>query len=582
MVAKNNSENRYKNSKDRKLQLDKQYKIAWNELTLPGAEYELTRTQIRGQSILEFVNAPKNIGEFWNATQIHGERDYLVYKDERITYKRAHEITASVANWLFENNITSGDCVAIAMRNYPEWLLIYWACLSVGITAVGMNAWWVTDEMEYALQDSKPKAIFCDVERLQRIKPVLNQFPDMKLIAVRTPALENMTSWTEIIQTKATMPVVDVDPDHDACVFYTSGTTGLPKGALLTHRGCINTLKNVNFFSESTKLAVIRTDKLPKSNAIVYPVGLVTTPLFHVTANNVLSYQTTAAGGTLVLMYKWDAGDALRLIETHKISALSGVPTMSREVLNHPDIDKYDLSSLLTLTGGGAPLPPDLVHQIDKKDIPAIPIVGYGMTETCGLISAIAGDFLVEKPSSVGRILPNLEVRIVDDNHNIKKAGEVGEVTIRGASIIKGYLNRQKDTSETIIDGWLQTGDLGYIDEDEYLFLVDRKKDMVLRGGENVYCTEVESALFSHPHVSEACVFGTPDERLGEEVAASILLLPDQKISADELRHYLSSRIAKHKIPRFIWFATNPLPRNATGKFVRKDIKASLKVEDAL
>jgi long-chain acyl-CoA synthetase len=306
------------------------------------------------------------------------------------------------------------------------------------------------------------------------------------------------------------------------------------------------------------------------------PVGLVTTPLFHVTANNCGAYATAAAGGTMVLMYKWDALEALKLIEREKITSAGGVPVMARELISHPDFARYDTSSLMTVGGGGAPLQPDLVKRIDAEVATARPNTGYGMTETCGIITAVSGDFFVDRPASVGPAMPTFEVKCVDDDGNTLPEGEVGELWVRGASVIKGYLNRPEATAESITDGWLHTGDVARIDADGFIFIVDRKKDMVLRGGENVYCAEVEAAVHHHPAVAECCVFGVPDPRLGEDVAAAVVLRDGYHLTAEALRAHCADHLARHKIPRNIWFLTEPLPRNANGKFLKRELREKL------
>ncbi|HLJ53258.1 MAG TPA: class I adenylate-forming enzyme family protein [Rhizomicrobium sp.] len=561
----------------------KELKTAWAELTAPGAPFEIETIEVRGNKIRSYKNALPNVRALWLSTVPFAEREYLIYQDERMTYAQAHAQVNAVAAWLFRQGVKPGDRVAIAMRNYPEWLLIYWACVSVGVAVVGMNAWWVTDELEYAMKDSAPKVVFCDEERLARIRERPAMTGEAKLVAVRTRDLPaGVIPWADVIRDKGAMPDVEVDPDADACIFYTSGTTGFPKGAELTHRGCIANLFNMMFSGQVQALATQRaTGVVVDPASVPIPVALLTTPLFHVTANNCGAYAVTAAGGKLVMMYKWDAGEALRLIEREKVTAMSGVPVMSRELLAHPDFAKTDLSSLMTLGGGGAPLQPDLVHKIDTQVKTARPNTGYGMTETCGIITAVAADFFVDKPDSVGPAMPSYEVRCVNDAGETLPPGELGELWVKGAPVIKGYINRPKETAESITEGWLHTGDVARVDADGFLYIVDRKKDMVLRGGENVYCAEVEASLHRHPAVAECCVFGVPDARLGEEVAAAIVLRPGQKVSADELRAHLAAHLSKHKIPRYFWFLSESIPRNANGKFLKRQLRESLKLEEA-
>jgi len=306
------------------------------------------------------------------------------------------------------------------------------------------------------------------------------------------------------------------------------------------------------------------------------PVSLITTPLFHVTANNCAAYRATAAGGTIVLMYRWDAGKALALIERERVTSISGVPVIGRELINHPAFATTDTSSLMAITGGGSPVPPDQVQKLEDSVKTARPATGYGMTETCGVITSIGGDFLLDKPDTVGPALPSFEVRCIDDDGRDVPVGELGEIWVRGASVIKGYINRPEATAETITDGWLHTGDIGRIDEYGFIFIVDRKKDMLLRGGENVYCAEVEAAIYHHPAVAECCVFGVPDERLGEEVGAALYLKPGENVTVDALQAFCANRLAKYKIPTQVWICDTPFPRNASGKFLKREVKERL------
>jgi long-chain acyl-CoA synthetase len=558
-------------------------KTAWDELTAPGAPFELVVQEVRGAPLKVFKNAPPNVRAIWLSTAAFADRTYLVFENERITYAEAHILVASIANWLHAHGVKRGDRVAIAMRNFPEWMLIYWACVSVGVTVVGMNAWWTAEEMSYGFKDAQPKVAFVDPERMARIAERPEMIEGISLVAVRAPSTAGYVAWSDVIATGGTMPVAEIDPDDDACIFYTSGTTGFPKGAQLTHRGCVANLFNMMFSGQAQALATQRaTGVAPDPNAPVpVPIALLTTPLFHVTANNCGAYATTAAGGTIVLMYKWDAGEALRIIEAEKVTSMSGVPTMAREVLTHPDFASRDTSSLLSLGGGGAQVPPDLVHKIDAQVKTARPNTGYGMTETCGIITAIAADFFVDRPDSAGPAMPAFEARCVDDDGNTVPLGQVGELWVRGSPVIKGYINRPEATAETITDGWLHTGDIARMDEDGFIYIVDRKKDMVLRGGENIYCAEVEANLYRHPAVAECSVFGVPDERLGEEVGVAIVLRPGHSATPDELREHCASIAAKHKTPRYIWIREEALPRNASGKFLKRELRDTLRLGDA-
>ena len=309
----------------------------------------------------------------------------------------------------------------------------------------------------------------------------------------------------------------------------------------------------------------------PKQNVFMAP-----TPLFHVTANNCLLHPATISGSRIVLTYKWDAGRALELIEREGVTNFSGVPTMSREMLMHPDWQRRDTSTLAGMGGGGAPLQPDLVEKIDKSLSGGAPSTGYGLTETHGIVTANSGSLYVAKPASCGRVVPTLEAKLVDEFDNAVPPGETGELCVRGAIVIKGYLNRPEATTDSIRDGWFHTGDVARIDEDGFVFIVDRIKDMVLRGGENVYCSEVEAAIYELDGVAEVAVFGVPDDRLGEIVGAAIVLAPGASMTEEQLRSALGDHLAKFKIPERVWFLNDALPRNANGKFVKRDLKESL------
>lgn len=558
----------------------------WEEMIAPGQVFEIETIEVRGSPMRCYKHAPASLRDIWLATAAHGEQEYLIYQDERITYTQAHDISASVAHWMSQQGVQPGDRVAIAMRNYPEWMLAYWAVVSMGAVVVGMNAWWVPQEMEYGLQDSAPKLLICDQERLDRFNEIRTGFPDLTVVGVRLTGdlPEGAHAWSELVAFEAAMPDVTIDPDDDACVFYTSGTTGKPKGAQLTHRGCVNNVMNLGFNRAVQSAAQAKEGVVAKGtlNEGEPTIALVATPLFHVTGNNCVAQGVAAMGGKLIHMYKWDAAEALRIIEQEKVNNFSAVPMMSRELMLHPDFATRDTSSLKSMGGGGAALQPDLTQKMDETMENAAPNAGYGMTETCGVIAAVSGRYLVDRPSSVGRAMPTFEAKCIDAQGNALPVGEVGELLVRGACVIKGYLNREDATAETIVDGWLYTGDIAYLDEDEFIHLVDRAKDMVLRGGENVYCAEVESALFEHPSVAECVVFGVEDDRLGEEVGAALYLKDGATIDVDDLREQLRGTLSPYKIPRYIWVFDAPLPRNANGKFVKREVSAAVDIADAL
>jgi long-chain acyl-CoA synthetase len=560
-----------------------QYQQAWDQLTGPGGPFEVTTIDVRGVPTRVFTSAPPDMRVLWSLTAGYHDRTYLVYEDERYTYAEIDASVRALAHLLHETHgVREGDRVAVAMRNYPEWVVAYWATVTLGAAIVGMNAWWTGSEMEYGLSDSRPKVLIADDERLERVVPHLEALraeAPLHVISVRSDGdlPDDASRWEDVVDPAAApgeLPPATIDPDDDACIFYTSGTTGFPKGAQLTHRGSVHNVMHLAFMPAVMSAAEPKAAD-PDAPAPKPPVLMAPTPLFHVTACNCLMHPATLAGGTLVLMYKWDPGRALELIEREGVTNFSGVPTMSRELLAHPDWERRDTSTLQGMGGGGAAIQPDLVEKIAKSLPSGAPATGYGLTETHGIVTANSAGRYVAKPASCGPVVPTLEAKLVDEAGEDLPAGPdtVGQLCVRGAVVIKGYLNRPDATAEAIRDGWFNTGDIARIDEDGFVFIVDRAKDMVIRGGENVYCSEVESAIYEHDAVAEAAVFGIPDERLGEAVAAAVVLRDGVDLDADGLRDFLGERIAKFKIPTSIWFRDEPLPRNANGKFVKRELR---------
>ncbi len=561
---------------------------AWAELTAPGAPFAMTESTIRNVPVRVFAAAPPSMRAVWELAAGRGDTTYIVYEDERFSYAEvAAQVRSLAAELRDEHGVNSGDRVAIAMRNYPEWIVAYWATLAVGAAVVGMNAWWTTPEMEYGLKDSAPKVLIADDERLARAEPVLSEIrasQRMGVIAVRTDRSlpSDAKHWADVVSIERAptmLPDASIDPDDDACIFYTSGTTGFPKGAQLTHQGCVTNLMHIGFWGNAVPLALAKSGQPPAtpSNPPRQGSFMAPTPLFHVTANNCILHPATLTGAKIVLTYKWDPSRALELIEREQVTNFSGVPTMSRELLLHPDWTRRDTSSLVGMGGGGAAVQPDLVSKIDSALTKGgAPSTGYGLTETHGIVTANGNIFFTSKPASCGPVMPTFDAKLVDDNgHDVARGGR-GQLCVRGPGVIKGYLNRPEATADSIRDGWFNTGDIAEIDDDGFVYIVDRAKDMVLRGGENVYCSEVEMAIYGHDAVQEVAVFGIPDERLGEEVACGILLKPGASCSEQELKDFLAVSTAKHKIPSRIWFLDAPIPRNASGKLVRRQLRDEL------
>lgn len=515
------------------------------------------------------------------AEQQFGDLDYLIYEDERVTYSAMARAVEHFAGVLIEKyGVQKGDRVAVIMRNYPQWPVPFFAALSIGAIATPMNSWWTGEELEYGLKDSGAKVAVVDGQIYERIREHLGSLPDLEAIIIardeeeehgdpRVRSLESfigpVAHWGGLA--KIGLPPVDLVPDDDATIMYTSGTTGRPKGALASHRAIISNM--LNSMTCQARMLLRRGEAIPAPEDRELGGTLIAIPFFHATGAFAILIPTLLRGDKIVCMYKWDAGKALPIIEREKITAVGGVPAIAWQLLEHPDRDKYDLSSIIAVSYGGAPSAPELVSTIKKRFPEAAPGNGWGMTETCATSTLNLGEDYVNRPSSAGAPPGAVELKIVGADGQSLPAGEVGELWCKGPMNCKLYWNRPDATAETFRDGWVVTGDLAYLDEEGFLYLVDRAKDMLIRGGENVYCIEVESALYDHPAVMDAAVVGIPHKVLGEEVGAVVQLKPGSEASEDELRAHVASQLAAFKVPVEIQFESEPLPRNANGKILK-------------
>ncbi|MGI5272247.1 class I adenylate-forming enzyme family protein [Nonomuraea sp. CA-218870] len=537
------------------------------QLTGPGQLFEME--EIGDTGIRTWKHAPTHFRQLLENSRWHGEKVFLVYEDEHVTFEEHYRRAASLANRLIADyGVRKGDRVAVAMRNYPEWSIAFSAVLAAGAVAVPLNAWWTEPELAYGVLDSGAKVIIADDERALRLAGT-----GVPMIVARGEAPPGARTFAEVlgeVRADVTLPEVELSPDDPATIFYTSGTTGRPKGALGSHRNLGQSPMTVAY---GLYRAAAMTGKDPGEATAVRRVTLLTVPLFHVTGCFSALTTTLFSGGGLVLMYKWDPGQALKLIEREKVSAMIGVPTNAWQLMSHPDFAKHDLSSLNTLGYGGAPAPPKLLERITENLPARAASNGYGMTETTALAIGNGGADYQTHPDSIGRPSPVVDVRVVDPANAELPPGEVGELCVRGPNVILGYWNKPEATAETFVDGWLHTGDLARIDEDGFVYIVDRAKDMLIRGGENVYCAEVEAALFEHPAVDDVAVIGVPHDELGEEVGAVVRLTPGASATGEELRAFLGGRIAAFKVPVRFWFREDELPRNPGGKILKTRLR---------
>ena len=542
-------------------------------VTGSGQIFELIDGEVRGAKMKVFKNAPAHLGQVFAGSRGHGDKTFLVYEDEIITFAQAADRIDALASLLVNTyGVKKGDRVAVAMRNFPEWVMSFAAIISVGAVNVSMNSWWTEDEMDFALEDSGATVLICDQQRFD-IGAASCVKKNIKVLVVRAekPLPAGVDKWEEVLPLGDKHPGADISPDDDATILYTSGTTGRPKGAVSTHRAIISSImafsaRNTIFQMSGTKLKDVDGPEVPTSFILIVP-------LFHVTGCVPVMLSCFVAGLKLAIMYKWDPEKALEMIEREQITNFVGVPTQSWDLVNSPAFEKYDTSSLRAVGGGGAPSPTSLVGKVNDKVKNGNPQLGYGMTETNAFGPAITGSDYLSHPTSTGRASWPMMVEVRDENLKPVPTGQSGEIWFFGPMLIRGYWNRPDATAETIVDGWLRSGDLGRLDADGYVYVEDRVKDMILRAGENVYGAEVESAIYEHPAVHEAAVFGVPHERLGEEVGVAILVNDGMTLTPEELWAFLDVKIAKFKIPTQVVIMTEPLPRNAAGKFLKRELQ---------
>lgn len=552
-------------------------------LTAPGQRFEIETVDIRGVQTRIWKNAPPNLALLAAFSRSHGAREFIVHEDERVTYDAHFRAVAHLAHALVAAGVGKGDRVAFAMRNLPEWPAIFFAIASIGGVAVPLNAWWSAGELAYGIADSGAKLLILDGERYDRFRGELSSLSGLQRVfvtrergPVEAPAerfetlLPPPNDWVALPEAGLPPAAAAIAPDDDVVIFYTSGTTGAPKGALGTHR---NMTTNIFSSAYCAARAMLRRGEMPPP-APEPKVGLLVIPLFHVTACSASLMGTVASGGTIVLMRRWDAGEALKLIERERVQLTGGVPTVAWQLLEHPDRDRHDLSSLEAIQYGGAPAAPELVRRIEAE-FGAAPGSGWGMTETMATVTQHTGEDYLNRPDSCGPPVPVAELKIMSlDGEEALPVGEVGELWARGPMIVKGYWNKPEATAETFVDGWVRTGDLARLDDEGFCYIVDRAKDIVIRGGENIYSIEVENVLYAHPAVTDAALVGVPHRTLGEVPAAVVHLCPGCTASEGELQAWVAQHLAAFKVPSAIRFAADVLPRNANGKILKGELRA--------
>ena len=550
------------------------YEDAVARVTAPGERFEVVTVDQGGIEQRVFKNEPPSLRELFASARARGDATFLVYEDERWSFAEVMRHVDALAACLVDRcAIVKGDRVAIGMRNYPEWVISFAAITSIGAVSVSLNAWWTEDELDYALTDCGAKVLIADVERASLSRASCERL-GVRTLVVRADevAVPGADRWDDVVALGEAMPVVTVASGDDATILYTSGTTGHPKGAVSTHGAILQAL--LGFGCRAAVEGLRRPEEATGSTGP--PVFILIVPLFHVTGCVPVMLSCFASGLKLVIMYRWGAERALELIERERVTNFVGVPTQSWDLLESPRFAEFDTSSLASVGGGGAPAPPQLVQRVANSFAKAKPGIGYGMTETNAYGPQNSGVDYVEHPTSTGRATPILQIDVRDPNGVSLPVGEPGEIWLKGPNLFRGYWGKPDATAETIVDGWLRTGDIGRVDAEGFVYVEDRAKDMVLRAGENVYCAEVEAAIYEHPAVYEAAVFGVPNERLGEEVAAAVLLKPGATLDAAALQAYVGKRLAAFKVPSIISFVDEALPRNPAGKILKRELRERL------
>lgn len=546
-------------------------------LTEPSQPFEVVEKEREGITYKTFASLPKNLHEMYeSAVNNFGDADFIIFKEERHSFRSLYQNAAAFACALKEQyQVNTGDRITVSMRNYPEWIVAFMAITSIGAIAVPLNAWWRQDEFNQVIENCEAKLVIVDDKRFTLLEDCLKEL-NLPVIVARPSDEQNnrVEAMSELVTkfSEQTMPEVALPIDSIATIFYTSGSTGMPKGAVSSHESILTAINTWAMLGASATLANEKLGiKAPETPA----AALMTVPLFHVTGCHTLFLLSMIAGRKTVMMPYWDAKEALRLIDKEQITYFNGVPTMSMELMNHPDKEKYNLSSLVDVCAGGAARPPEHVRKIYDAFEQGSPSCGYGLTETNALGAVNGAVDYVQKPTSAGLPTPPIvEVKVLDEQGRSLPAQQIGEISIKTIANILGYWRNPKATQEAFVDGYFKTGDLGFLDEDGFIYIIDRAKDIIIRGGENISCIEVESALYKHPQVTEASVFSLPDDRLGEVVGA-VVYIDDKKaaLSEEQLQYFISQHLAQFKIPSKIWFVTDNLPRLGSGKIDKRTIK---------
>jgi len=552
----------------------KSHDEALAQLTGPGAPFELRIEQVRGRPMRNFAKRPKSLIDLVFQAAGRGEREFLVQGDRRISYAEFARLVQGTALRFRAMGLRKGDRLAILSYNSLDYVICVFAAASLGSISVPLNGWWVEAELDHALRDSGSRFLMVDDRLYPRIRKLVGEIEGLeKILFSGSAAPEGTIPLADLIEPHEELtPLEEIHEDDSFVILYTSGTTGRPKGCITTHRGTITQVMGI-LLHGMLAAALGEAGPLPTDGS--QPTALIVAPMFHVAGIHTPLCTAMAAGARVVFNEgRFDPDQVFGLIEREKVSTWSAIPTLLHRVIHSPNIGRYDLSSLTRISFGGAPIAAETMARA-REVFPTPPGMtnGYGITETHGIVMLNGGSQLERKPTSVGRPAAFFDAKLVDEEGREVADGELGELCLYGASVTPGYWNRPDATAESIRDGWLHTGDLAYRDTDGDYHIVDRAKDMIIRGGENVYCVEIENCLAAHPEIDEAAIIGAEDPELGERVKAVIRLRKGAKLDEDGVRRHVAAQLAAFKVPEFIVFTDSPLPRNPAGKILKDQLR---------
>lgn len=544
------------------------------QLTGPGSPFELRVEDVRGIPTRNFVQRPTSMRDLVVRSVVHGDSELVVQGSVRVTYSEFARLVWGTAARLRAQGLRRGDRMAVLGYNSVDYLVLVFAASSIGVVTVALNGWWVENELEYALKDSGSRMLVVDERLFGRVAGLVGRIGSLENVFCRcagTPPTGTLAA-RDLIAASDEVPNDPVDEDDGFVILYTSGTTGRPKGCITTHRGTITQVMGI-LLNGATSAMLGEPSPLPSDGG--QAVALMTAPLFHVAGVHTGFCTAMAAGAKVVMSEgRFDGDRVLELIEKEHVTTWSAIPTMLHRVVHSPSVGKYDLSSLIRISFGGAPTAPETMA-LARQVLPVKPSLtnGYGLTETHGIVMLCGGADLEENPTSVGRPMAFFDVKLVDERGAEVPDGALGEVLLRSPTVTPGYWDRPQSTAEAIRDGWLHTGDIAMRDAHGLYHIVDRAKDMIIRGGENVYCVEIENCLATHPEIDEAAIIGSPDTELGERVKAVIRLVPGSKLTTDEVKTHVASRLAAFKVPEIVEFRTGMLPRSPAGKVLKNELR---------